>query len=465
MAGKRLKVGALLLDLENPRISKASSQREALQKIIDDQDVKLAALAQSIVEDGLNPMDRLLVIKSPENTGKFIVIEGNRRLAAIKLLSNPTVLDDLDVRAPLKKRLAALTSDFDPATIEPLECFEVADRADAAMWIKQRHTGANAGRGIVDWSGIATARFRGNDPALQALDLVLRHGGLSDKEREGIEDRFPISTLDRLLSTPAVRNKIGVEIKQNKLMTSLPATEVIRPLRRIVHDLASGQINVTALKKRDQQVEWVTSKLDRDLPDLTKKAGPIKPVETFDEHDFTPHLKPKVSRPNPSPSPLPSPSAPQKTKLKSLPIRKALIPKDCGLNVTNAKIAEIVKELRVLPLAEYPHAISVLFRVFLEQSVDHYLTQASIPLQVTTPGGSKEKKLRAKVQEAIDHMTANGVPKKDLDGISKGIADQNNPLCVDTLHNYVHNRFYSPQERDLKVAWDNAQLFFERIWP
>jgi hypothetical protein len=54
--------------------------------------------------------------------------------------------------------------------------------------------------------------------------------------------------------------------------------------------------------------------------------------------------------------------------------------------------------------------------------------------------------------------------KKDLAGVERGIDDKNNPLFVDTLHNYVHNRFYSPTERDLKVAWDNSQLFFTTIW-
>ena len=55
MGTKSLKVDELRLDLKNPRIAEASSQRDALQKILDDQDVKPAALAESIVESGLNP--------------------------------------------------------------------------------------------------------------------------------------------------------------------------------------------------------------------------------------------------------------------------------------------------------------------------------------------------------------------------------------------------------------------------
>jgi hypothetical protein len=73
--------------------------------------------------------------------------------------------------------------------------------------------------------------------------------------------------------------------------------------------------------------------------------------------------------------------------------------------------------------------------------------------------------MRKKVGEAIDDLVANhGVRKKDLDGVRRGIDDPKSPLFHETLHNYVHNRFYSPTERDLKVAWDNAQLYFESIW-
>ena len=74
MATLQLDLEMLLLDLENPRISKASSQREVLQKIIEDQDVKLVVLAERIVTDGLNPMDKWLVIKSAEEKGKYTVL-------------------------------------------------------------------------------------------------------------------------------------------------------------------------------------------------------------------------------------------------------------------------------------------------------------------------------------------------------------------------------------------------------
>jgi len=447
MPARQLKIADMLLDLENPRISKAGGQNDALQKILEDQDAKLVALADSIVENGgLNPMDRLLVIRSSDNVGKYVVIEGNRRLAAAKILQNPAVLTGIEVRLPIQKRLEDLAPRFDLASVEPIDCYEVKDRAEGATWIHQRHTGENEGRGIVNWDAVATRRFKGRDPALQALDFVMTHGGLSDEEKKAIEARFPITTLDRLLSTPAVRALIGVDITDQKLLTNLTADEVMKALRRMVRDLASKTVVVTALKKVEQQVDYV-SKLRQDLPDLSKRSNVQKSIDTFGGQDFK---QPPAPKPKPKPKLVP---------------RKALIAKDCRLNVTNAKIAEIFKELRSLSLTDYPHAISVLFRVFLETSVDEYLSQSNIPIIVKTPNGDKDKSLRKKVEEATAHMIANGTSRKHLAGVLKAISEKHNPLNVDTLNNYVHNRFFSPTERDLRVAWDNAQPFFEKIWP
>lgn len=465
MASRSVRVGKLQLDLQNPRIARATSQRDALQKIISDQDIKLVALAESIVRNGLNPMDRLLVIQSQEAKTKFTIIEGNRRLAAIKILQNPTVLTAMDVRPLIKKRFEALAADFSVKNIEPLDCFEVASREEGAMWIQQRHTGENSGQGIVNWGGVATARFRGNDPALQALDFVLIHGGLSEAEKADLSSGFPISTLDRLLSTPAVRDIIGIEIMNGKLLTALPFDEVMKPLLRMARDLSTGAVNVTKLKLQPQMVAYA-SQLGNDLPDLSKISATTKAID-----DLPPPTAPVDSKAGGQPEngggpgeggtpPNRQPGRPRK------PIRRTLIERLCHLNVTNAKVAEIEAELRRLPLSDYPHAISVLLRVFLELSVDQYLTRHGIDLRFTAPGGKVvDKKLRLKITEATTHMVSNGTPQRELDGITKGIDDSNNPLYIDTLHNYVHNSFFSPTERDLTVAWDNAKPFFTRIWP
>lgn len=448
MSAKTLRIDSVLLDLSNPRITKASSQREALEKIIEDQGVKLAVLAEHVVAHGLNPMDRILVIRSTESKAKFTVTEGNRRLAVLKILNNPTVLDGINVRPGLKKRLETAAAAYD-GSIRSISCFELTTRDDGDMWIMQRHTGENNGRGIVDWNGVAKERFRGNSPALQALDMVLEYGELTDDERSIVEAKFRISTLDRLLKTPAVRATLGLRIHQNKLQSSLPPAEVIRPLKRIVLDISNGKVVVTALKSAKQQADWVNA-LGSDLPDRSKDIGEIKPIDSLKEKDFIP--------------PAPASVIKVRSKKTKFTVQKNLIPKGCSLKILNPKIQEISSELQRLLLSEHPHAISVLFRVFLEQSVDAYLDRTGVPLTIKTSNGDKLKSLRLKVGEVIDGLVADGVSKKKLDGISKGIDDRNSPLHLDTLNAYVHSSFYTPQERELIVSWNNSQPFFEKIW-
>jgi hypothetical protein len=96
MPTKPLAIDSLELDLENPRITLATDQRDAMQKILNEQKIKLINLAESVAVRGLNPMDRFLVLKSSRQD-KFIVIEGNRRIFVIKLLDNASLIDDLEM--------------------------------------------------------------------------------------------------------------------------------------------------------------------------------------------------------------------------------------------------------------------------------------------------------------------------------------------------------------------------------
>lgn len=451
MTARALKIDQLKLDLINPRISKASSQHDAMQKIIEDQDVKLANLAESIVDEGgLNPMDRLLVMKSEDGDGKYTVLEGNRRVFVIKILKSPAILTGLEIRSALQKRLEKAAASFNASSVEPLACFEVATRADGNVWIEQRHIGEDEGRGVVSWSGVASSRFRGRDPALQALDFVRQHAKLTDDQKKLLDGRFPITTLDRLLSTPDVRSRIGFDIKDDKLLTSLPPEEAIKPLKRIVFDLAEKKVNVTNLKLKTQQVEYITKLDAADRPDFSKKTSDERAVDSFGEHDFS----------------RPAPAQPKKIPVARPVARHNVVPRGCRLNVNNAKIGEIYGELRTLQLAKHPHAIAVLLRMFLETSVDHYLTKTGILLTVTDKGGNKrDKSLAAKVQETVDHMVANGAIKKDFAGVIRSLSIQTHPLSPELLNSYVHNRFVSPTERDMTAAWDNAQPLFERVWP
>jgi hypothetical protein len=446
-----LQIEDLLLDSENPRFVRGQSQRDILQKILDDQQDKLYALAESIADEGMNPMDRLLVVRDEKHPDKFITLEGNRRVAALKILTNPNVLTNLEVAQPIRRRFEELAKRFDRSPIEPISGFEVLDRETGASWILLRHTGENEGRGVVSWSGLAASRFRGSDPALQALDFVKSKGDLTEEQAKLLEsNNYPITTLDRLLSSRQVRQRIGIDVKQSKLVSDLLPDELMKPLRRMVLDLAEKKITVSQLKDTTQQVQYVDGFDATCKPSFRKKVK-SRAIDTILDSEF----KTQTRR---------SPHKPHRADPAE---RKTLVPRTVRLNIQESKLASIFKELKHLRIDDAPHAIAVLLRVFLELSVDHYLAANNLPTKAKDPKSGKEfdknlaKKVEVVVQDLVQKQKCN---TKDFLGVTRALSVQHSPLYIDLLHGYIHNRFVVPNRLDLTGAWDQAQPLFERIW-
>ena len=99
-----LSIDELLLDLNNPRLGPTSSQSEALASIVRLNPGHFQNLMESIRDDGLDPGDSLYVVRS-EDGQDFVVLEGNRRLSALKVLSNPDVLAGTDLPEATKMSL------------------------------------------------------------------------------------------------------------------------------------------------------------------------------------------------------------------------------------------------------------------------------------------------------------------------------------------------------------------------
>jgi hypothetical protein len=83
-----ISLGKLNFDPQNPRLPTDLIGKYDENKIIDYmlRDASLLELMRSIHESGYYRSEPLLVVP---NKDKFLVVEGNRRLAALKLLSNP----------------------------------------------------------------------------------------------------------------------------------------------------------------------------------------------------------------------------------------------------------------------------------------------------------------------------------------------------------------------------------------
>jgi hypothetical protein len=275
--------------------------------------------------------------------------------------------------------------------------------------------------------------------------------------------------LRRLVEAPDVRNELGLDLVKKQLYSTVPAEEVIKGLRRVVLDLAEKKYKVTQLKSKAQMVAYVLGLDKKHRPDLKKSIDPT-PLDELTPSPVVPRVGGGTGGGPTSPGPIPPSRGPgsSSTPPRSLPSppRIVVVARPFRLRVSNAKAGEIYEELKSLLLAKHKHAISVLLRVFLEISIDHHLQ--SIGSKTTyydaKNGREVEKKLKAKVEESVDHFIAQGASKREFEPVLRAVTTKGSPLNPELLNSYVHNRFSTPLQGDLTATWDNALPLLGRIW-
>lgn len=144
---KNRSIKRLHLDLRNPRLGRPAvdTEAEAMARLLKEFGPKIIGLARSIAEQGLNPTESWAIVN--EN-GKYVVLEGNRRLVACRLLDKPRKAPDPETAATferIKRGVRTAGSYLKPS------CVEFDHRADARYWIHLKHHGAGSGEGTAAW--------------------------------------------------------------------------------------------------------------------------------------------------------------------------------------------------------------------------------------------------------------------------------------------------------------------------
>jgi len=141
--------------------------------------------------------------------------------------------------------------------------------------------------------------------------------------------------------------------------------------------------------------------------------------------------------------------------------RKTLIPSPHKLTITHARILKIFNELKALAVDDYPNAVSVLFRVFIELSVDCFITNKSL----IDSRLNVDSTLAYKINAVAAYFEINKIlTKHELRAIRQMTASENQTQSIRTFHSYIHNKDVTPSSTDLKSAWDDIWTFIEQVW-
>jgi ParB-like nuclease domain len=141
-------ISQLHLDPENPRLPERlrnASEKEVLNWMLSD--ATLVDLMASIAENGFFNGEPILIV---QENGRNIVVEGNRRLASIKLLANP----ELATESPKTIRSIAETAAEKHNIPSEIWVYKCLDRNEARNYLGFRHVS-----GVKQWPLISKARY------------------------------------------------------------------------------------------------------------------------------------------------------------------------------------------------------------------------------------------------------------------------------------------------------------------
>jgi hypothetical protein len=440
---KKIKITNLVVNIDNPRYEMVGNQQEAIGVMVRDQGKKLINLASDLIQKGINPSEFPIVVPHEKEKGHFIVLEGNRRVVALKLLHNPEMVKD---QQAIYKKVKSLSHKSKTGQINEIECVVFSSVHEANPWIKLKHTGENDGVGVVKWDAQQTARFdermSGKSPvALQAIDFLRKTKEVSKEFKDQLK-KVPSTNLDRLLKDKGMQEFLGVAIIDGRLQTNIPESEVAKGLAKIVNDLAQGKIKVKDIYTKEDREKYMQKFSRQEIPQKHKKTK--SPWELASQKEGS------------------QKSSSARKKAHSFE-RQTLIPKDCILKITDKRINKIYGELRSLQCDGFENAVAVLFRVFIELSMDAFLEKNKTEAEFSKV--TINSKLKQKVMASAAYFKKRDfLTDQQLKPIQVAVSDQNNFLAVETFHAYVHNRHFSPLVSDLKKAWDNIQPFIEKVW-
>lgn len=181
---RRVSVELLRLDRQNPRLVGAAT--EATDESIIARlyrSAELDELLQSITANGYLDIEPLVAVEAPDGNG-LVVLEGNRRLATLRLLREP----DLVRRIASSETLTISIPEFEDAvrpTFERVTVYQVASREEARPFIGFKHI-----NGPAKWDAYAKARF--------AADWYRQEGVTLEQIAEAVGDRH--ATVKRMVS-------------------------------------------------------------------------------------------------------------------------------------------------------------------------------------------------------------------------------------------------------------------------
>ncbi|NSY51421.1 hypothetical protein [Agrobacterium tumefaciens] len=450
-----LELTDLLLDLNNPRIGQVATQAEALSAIIDLDSRHFKTMMESIKTHGLDPGDAFYIL-GEEGNEDYVVVDGNRRLAALKVLNEPNILQSTTITSSVQAKLVKAAEGFDRKLVSTVSCVLFDDRATADEWILRRHGRGMEGEARIPWGSLEIQRFQKDQTVLDVIDFVGKNSTFTDDRwsqiKSAVENKP--SVLKRMVDSKPLKTLLGLsvtEVDGERLpsFTADPGT-ALNVLSKIFEDISNGELDTRTINKADDIKVYIE---DLNVP---PKKGKTTSAQKFRDTE----IKDKETRPRQAMAKA-TPAVVKKSSVK--PPRPTLAPKKHPFQQPlSAKGQRLLYEASNLKLKEMPLSSAFILRAFIEHTIEVYMSANNMPF-VDPKGNNIDLKHRA--ENVIQHMVQSKAAKtEDLRGARRTLTGTTDPASIQALNDYHHNKFHIPTGDALRAAWDSAEAIYIAVY-
>ncbi len=450
---------------ENPRFPEeyfSKSEGELVNHFLSKKTFKIESFAKEIANEfDLPQLEKIVVLQL---CGRNIVLEGNRRLVVYKLLLKPSLITN----QALRRLFEELNRQTRIGDMYKLEANVTTIKEEGLRFVDRKH---NRGNNEVGWGeperrNFAIRRSHGKSKDVLRVELAnaVKKLNLPDVIKEAVLSKGWVTTLYRILDSASARKKLGYSVSDSGTI-GVKSQKKFNDLLKVItynvwtkEDFKKNIVDSRSLNKTAAIDSYLSSLQAKGVVAVDKEITKSTKEALFGEKVLL---------------------APPRRRSNQLSVdRRYLI--NSSIYIQNPRINDIYDELRKKIEVDYlPNATAVLFRVFMECSIDCYIDTHKLVIKYDT-------KLAGKILKVVDHLEdalalrrlaeegkkyptpqefkrAKG--KVKFSSIRKvATKDNNSILSVETFHDFVHDYKTSPIPSELKKYWDNLDGFFIALW-
>lgn len=437
---KEFPIEELYLDSKNIRIpTDLKTQNALIQDLFTNEEA--FNIVKSIGHLGFFPDEVPIAVKE---RGKLIILEGNRRLAALKALSNPDIvpayrdkIKSLKIKHIKNISVVLAPSRRDVTTLLANKHTVVLRRnwkplRQAYFYQSQIDNGKSISQLISEYPDHDVVKFI-RMLEMHKLAKSIKYDDTKVEKKVHDEREFPITNLKRMYDDEYVRNFLGIKFtKDGEVKGCIKLSEFQKGYKKVIEDVATGDIDSRKFNTSKEKKKY---------------------VDTFPD-DLTPNKRQKGQFTSKSAKEIKMPKDEETGKKESsYRVTKTLFQKSrVPFKVNSSSLRMLYDELAKISVIDLPNATHDLLRSFLECALVIYL---------------KEKKEYAKVRTksrndpSLSSMLGHLSSKQCLlvsDNNIKQVIDQIKSQYTAThslarMHMVNHNENWVSSETDVRTAW------------